>query len=126
MCIRDSPNNSVGSGTDLEKGERLYREYCLECHGAHGEGIVDEHAPLIQGQHYPYLVRQFEWITQGKRRNADAEMVEQIKGFSAGDISAIMDYTSRLSPSPEKLAQPGWLNPDFAEFVRTPTRQAGG
>ncbi|WP_207787702.1 c-type cytochrome [Candidatus Thiosymbion oneisti] len=121
-----NPNNSVGPGTDLEKGERLYREYCLECHGAHGEGIADEHAPLIQGQHYPYLVRQFEWIAQGKRRNADAEMVEQIKGFSAEDISAIMDYTSRLSPPPARLAQPGWTNPDFAEFVRTPRLQDGG
>ncbi len=71
-----NPDNSVGPGTDLEKWERLHREYCPECHGAHGEGIADEHAPLIQGQHYPHLVRQFEWIAQGKRRNADAEMVE--------------------------------------------------
>jgi len=72
------------------------------------------------------LVRQFEWIAQGKRRNADAEMVEQIKGFSAEDISAIMDYTSRLSPPPARLARPGWMNPDFAEFVRTPKLRTGG
>jgi len=52
-------------------------------------------------------------------------MVEQVKGFSAEDISAIMDYTSRLSPPPEKLAKPGWKNPDFAEFVRPPTWQSG-
>jgi len=44
-----NPNNSVGPGTDLEKGERLYREHCVECHGARGEGIADEHMPLIQG-----------------------------------------------------------------------------
>lgn len=121
-----SPHNGVGPGTDLEKGERLYHEYCVECHGARGEGIADEHMPLIQGQHYLYLVRQFEWIAQGKRRNADPEMVEQIKGFSAEDISAIMDHTSRLAPPPEKLAKPGWKNPDFAEFVRPPTRQPDG
>ncbi len=121
-----NPNNGVGPGTNLEQGERLYREHCEECHGTRGEGIADEHMPLIQGQHYPYLVRQFEWIAQGKRRNADPEMVEQIREFSAEDISAIMDYTSRLSPPPEKLAKPGWKNPDFAEFVRPPTRQAGG
>jgi len=32
--------------------------------------------PLIQGQHYNYQVRQFEWIRTGKRRNADEEMME--------------------------------------------------
>ncbi len=114
-----NPNNSLGPGADLERGERLYDQYCAECHGAQGEGIVADHMPLIQGQHYPYLVRQFEWIATGKRRNADAEMVEQIKGFTAEDISAIMDYTSRLSPPPERLAKPDWQNPDFAEFDRS-------
>jgi len=29
-----------------------------------------------------------------------------------------MDYVSRLSPPPEKLATPGWQNPYFAEFNR--------
>ncbi len=114
-----NPDNSVGPGTDLARGERLYRKYCVECHGERGEGIAEEHMPLIQGQHYPYLVRQFEWIASGKRRNADPEMVEQIKGFSAEDISAIMDYTSRLSPPPDRLGSPDWKNPDFAKFIRT-------
>ena len=114
-----NPDNSVGPGTDLARGERLYRKYCVECHGERGEGIAEEHMPLIQGQHYPYLVRQFEWIANGKRRNADPEMVEQIRGFSAEDIAAIMDYTSRLSPPPDRLGSPDWENPDFAKFVRT-------
>lgn len=120
-----NPNNSVGPGTDLKRGKELYVKYCEECHGAQGEGIAAEHMPLIQGQHYPYLVRQFEWIATGKRRNADPEMVEQIKGFSAEDISAIMDYTSRLSPPPERLGKPDWQNPDFAEFERSPKTKSG-
>ena len=45
------------------------------------------------------------------------EMIEQIKGFSERDISAIMDYTSRLKPPSERLAAPGWRNPDFPKFV---------
>lgn len=117
--LRMNPENAVGPGTDLERGEQLYRVYCVECHGEQGEGIAAENMPLIQGQHYPYLVRQFEWIANGKRRNADPEMVEQIKGFSERDISAIMDYTSRLSPPTGRLAEPGWTNPDFLEFVRS-------
>jgi len=121
-----NPANSVGPGTDLDRGERLYRRYCVECHGEQGEGIAEEHMPVIQGQHYPYLVRQFEWIATGKRRNADPEMVEQIKGFTAEDISAIMDYTSRLRPLPERLAAPDWRNPDFKKFVRTHPQEEKG
>ena len=111
-------DNGHGPGTDLDRGKRLYEENCVDCHGKNGEGINKEYMPLIQGQHYNYLVRQFEWIREGKRRNADDEMVEQIQGFTDRDISAIMDFTSRLKPPVERLAPPGWQNPDFPDFVR--------
>lgn len=111
-------DNGFGPGTDLDHGKRLYEENCVDCHGRNGEGIEKEYMPLIQGQHYNYLVRQFEWIRERKRRNADDEMVEQIQGFTDRDISAIMDYTSRLKPPAGSLAPPGWRNPDFPDFVR--------
>ena len=111
-------DNGLGPGSDLEHGQRLYEKNCVDCHGRNGEGIEQEYMPLIQGQHYNYLVRQFEWIREGKRRNADDEMVEQIQGFTDRDISAIMDYTSRLKPPVARLAPPDWRNPDFPAFVR--------
>lgn len=113
-----TPGNGVGPGTDLAHGERLYKEHCVKCHGENGEGDPKERIPLIQGQHYEYLVRQFEWIRTGKRRNADEKMVKQIEGFSPRDVSAQMDYVSRLKPPPDKLAGPGWRNPDFPNYVR--------
>ncbi len=116
-------DNGLGPGTDLVHGKRLYDENCVECHGRDGEGIAKDFMPLLQGQHYNYLVRQFEWIRDGKRRNADAEMVEQIQRFTDRDISAIMDYTSRLPPPIEQLAEPGWQNPDFTDFVRTDSQE---
>jgi cytochrome c553 len=113
-----TPDNEVGPGDDLEHGEQLYVEYCAECHGDRGQGVAKDHMPLIQGQHYRYLVRQFEWIRAGKRRNADPEMIEQIKSFTSRDVSAVMDHVSRLRPPAERLAEPDYRNPDFPHFWR--------
>jgi cytochrome c553 len=71
--------------------------------------------PRIQAQHYAYLVRQFELIRDGKRRNADSEMTALHSGFSAKDIRAVSDYVSRLEPPLEFQAPKGWRNPDFPD-----------
>jgi cytochrome c553 len=110
-----SVGNGKGLGRDLELGERLYEENCTRCHGAKGEGDAEKHVPRIQAQHYKYLVRQFRWIRDGKRRNANAEMVAQIQGFKDGDAKAVLDYVSRLEPPAELRAPAGWSNPDFTD-----------
>ena len=86
-----SPRNGVGRGNDLALGEQLYKDNCTECHGELGEGDAEEHIPLIYGQHYRYLLRQFEWIKMERRRNADKKMVKQIHNFSHRDIRAVLD-----------------------------------
>jgi cytochrome c553 len=104
-----------GPGKDLELGARLYAEHCTRCHGEAGEGDADAFVPRIQAQHYPYLLRQFELIRDGKRRNANPEMVAQIRGFEARETQAVLDYVSRLEPPEELRAPPGWHNPDFVD-----------
>ncbi len=113
-----NPFNGVGPGMDLRQGRQLYTEYCAECHGGNGQGNSEKQMPLIQGQHYLYLARQFDWIRVGKRRNANQEMVKQIQQLQPREVSSILDYVSRLRPPQEKLAAPEWRNSDFPKFVR--------
>jgi cytochrome c553 len=105
--------NGQGSGKALALGKRLYQEHCVECHGDSGEGSNDDLVPRIQAQHYKYLLRQFQWIRDGKRRNANAEMVELIQQFEDDEIEAVLDYSSRLLPAEELRAPADWKNPDF-------------
>jgi len=113
-----NPDNGKGEwaeGTEeFAHGQKLYEANCTECHGKGGEGNEEKFYPLIRGQHYNYMVRQFEWIRDGKRRNANPDMVKQIAGFSDYDMKAVINYVSRI-PVPEELLAPSvdWLNPDF-------------
>lgn len=110
--------NGLGPEVTLLAGEELYKRDCVECHGKRGEGIAEDYSPMIQGQHFNYLMRQFEWIRVGKRRNADRKMTKQIQHFSLQDELAVLSYVSRLRPPAEKLAPADWINPDFPHFVR--------
>ncbi|MEG3638536.1 c-type cytochrome [Magnetococcus sp. PR-3] len=108
-----NPVNGMGPGKDLAHGEMVYKKNCVRCHGQNGEGIAKDFFPAIYGQHYRYVLRQMEWIRDGNRRNANPDMVRQIRRFSQRDLEAVSDYVSRLRPHAPKLATPGWRNPDF-------------
>ena len=113
-----NPDNGKGKwdkGTpEYEQGKKLFIENCKKCHGENGEGNAEKFYPRIQGQHYKYMLRQFRWIRDGKRRNANPDMVKQIKGFSDKDMEMVINYVSRI-PVPKKDLAPSkdWLNPDF-------------
>jgi cytochrome c553 len=99
---------------DLERGKKLYEENCVRCHGPNGEGSEEKFFPKIQGQHYLYMLRQFRWIRDGKRRNANPDMVKQIKGFTEQDMKDVIGYVASIPVPKEKLApSKDWLNPDF-------------
>ncbi|MCB1756643.1 MAG: c-type cytochrome [Gammaproteobacteria bacterium] len=97
----DNGKGPFEAGTpEFDKGKQLYSENCVRCHGEAGEGDGEKFYPKLAGQHYQYMLRQFEWIRDGKRRNADPEMVKQIAEFTDDDMRAVINYTSRI-PLPE-------------------------
>jgi len=113
-----NPKNGKGpwkKGTpEFKHGQKLYKDNCVRCHGEKGEGNNEKFYPRIQGQHYKYMLRQFEWIRDGKRRNANPDMIKQIKAFSNKDMKAVINYVSHI-PVPKKdlASSPDWKNPDF-------------
>ena len=113
-----NPANGKGpweEGTpEYKKGEALFKDNCVRCHGDRGQGNNKKFFPRIQAQHYKYMLRQFEWIRDGKRRNANPDMVKQIKDFTDQDAKMVLNYVSRIRPPKKDLAPSAdWRNPDF-------------
>lgn len=108
-----NPEPGNGKGGDDARAEKLFYRKCAECHGADGSGDAERFFPRIQGQHYEYLLRQIKWMREGKRRNANPNMVKRIKKMKMKDLELLVDYVSRLKPPKDLLAKPDWKNPDF-------------
>ncbi|MES9961362.1 MAG: c-type cytochrome [Sedimenticola sp.] len=106
LAMDPYPEFGESSDNELENAEGLYRKHCASCHGDKGEGNALKFYPLIQGQHYEYLLRQLIWIRDGKRRNANQDMMATIKAMDDKQLQTLADYASQLMPPEEKLGKP--------------------
>jgi len=99
LCIPVDHGRYEGPDAAIQvaKGHELYEKECKECHGVNGEGNKEKFYPVIAGQHYKYLLRQMTAIRDGKRRNANPDMVKIIKKYSDDQLVAISAFQSSLS-----------------------------
>ncbi len=98
LCIPIDHGKYEGpdAAKQVAMGKDLYEKQCKECHGANGEGNKEKFYPVIAGQHYKYLQRQMTEIRDGKRRNANPDMVKIIKPYTDEQLVAISAYQSSL------------------------------
>jgi cytochrome c553 len=98
LCIPVEHGKYEGADAAIQvsQGKELYEKQCKECHGANGQGVKEKFYPVIAGQHYKYLLRQMTEIRDGKRRNANPDMVKIIKKYTDQQLVAISAYQSSL------------------------------
>ena len=98
LCIPIDHGKYEGADAakQIADGKVMYEKECIECHKANGEGVKDKFYPVLAGQHYKYLLRQMTEIRDGKRRNANPDMVKIIKKYDNTQLVAISAYQSSL------------------------------
>ena len=99
LCIPANHGTYEGKDASIQisKGKELYENECKNCHGVNGDGDKEKFYPVIAGQHYKYLLRQMTQIRDGKRRNANPDMVKIIKKYSDDQLVAISAFQSSMT-----------------------------
>ena len=98
LCIPVDHGKYEGpdAAKQIADGKAMYEKECIECHKANGEGVKEKFYPVLAGQHYKYLLRQMTEIRDGKRRNANPDMVTIIKKYDNAQLVAISAYQASL------------------------------
>ena len=99
LCIPKDHGRYEGSDAkqQMVAGRVLYQRTCTQCHGEDGEGNAAKFYPVIAGQHYKYLLRQLTIIRDGKRRNANPEMMRVVQPLDNAQLVAISAYQASLT-----------------------------
>ena len=112
LCIPIDHGKYEGpdAAKQVADGKTMYEKECVECHKANGDGDKEKFYPVLAGQHYKYLLRQMTEIRDGKRRNANPDMVKIIKKYDNTQLVAISAYQSSLS-MPGSMCKAGPAKP---------------
>lgn len=105
LCIPTDHGKGKGDAALLKQGADLYAKECVSCHGKNGEGDAQKFYPVLAGQHYKYLLRQVTEIRDGKRRNANPDMVKIVKKYNDQQLDAVVEYMASIS-MPGSMCKP--------------------
>ncbi len=93
------PHGEHGDGHRLGVARKIYREGCVNCHGALGHGQAQGPIPSIGGQNYTYLLIQIKGFAAGHRSNADPAVTSVMSRLRLEEMSAVADFISRMPDS---------------------------
>jgi len=85
-----------------DRGQSLYAQHCLSCHGVNGEGHDGLFASRLCGQYPGYLNRRLDEVLAETRGDADAIMRDAIDEVPVNDLRAIVAWLAagKGCPSP--------------------------
>lgn len=76
-----------------ERGEIIHKKSCERCHSDNGKEPVED-AAILAGQWTPYLRRQFDNFSTGKR-TVFRTMLRRVRKLSDEDIEALLHFYAR-------------------------------
>lgn len=80
------------SDEDRARGQTLYAQHCVSCHGVNGEGHDGLFASRLCGQYVGYLDRRLDEILAESRGDADAIMRDAIDEVPVDDLRVIVAW----------------------------------
>jgi cytochrome c553 len=83
---------------NVQNGRTLFREYCVECHGAQGQGDAKRKIPVIANQRQAYIIKQFADLHEGER--AAPPMHGILKQEALDDMQAWVDVAAYVNTLP--------------------------
>jgi cytochrome c553 len=81
---------------DLKKAHEIYTKtgQCITCHGEKGQGMKEQLAPAIAGQHDWYVYEQLILMKKGERLNE--KMMPYLKNLTEADFKVLSEYIAKL------------------------------
>lgn len=92
----------LGDGTQLSEGKQIYESQCAQCHGFQAEGDSQNAVPVLQGQHYSYLLMQMRQMPISHGTSLSFETLERFEELKLEELTAVSDYVSRIEVAAQK------------------------